>query len=86
MPGTRTFDAMVITVNVLTFQTLVACQKGMDKECRPRSDVTCYSDKHFGTFSPDNLHFIYILELSFDPTKGGGESAGKIFASILLHS
>ena len=26
-----------LTVNVLKFQTLVACQKGIDKQCRPRS-------------------------------------------------
>ena len=27
-----------IYVIVLKFQTLVACQKGLDKQCRPRSD------------------------------------------------
>ena len=26
------------TANVSKFQTLVACQKGLDKQCRPRSD------------------------------------------------
>ena len=41
-----------VTVNVLKFQTLVACQKGLDKQCRPRSDCflrvfpVCYSDKY----------------------------------------
>ena len=30
--------AIIATVNVLKFQTLVACQKGLDKQCRPRSD------------------------------------------------
>ena len=28
----------VCTVTVLKFRTLVACQKGIDKQCRPRSD------------------------------------------------
>ena len=51
-------------VNVLKFQTLVACQKGLDKQCRPRSDCflirvfpACYSDKHFinsSVLSPEN--------------------------------
>ena len=30
--------SMMGTVNVLKFRTLVACQKGLDKQCRPRSD------------------------------------------------
>ena len=55
-------------VNALKFITLFACQKGLDKQFRPRSDCfmrsslirvfpVCYSDKHFVN-SPDNLHFI----------------------------
>ena len=27
-----------ITVDILKFRTLVACNKGLDKQCRPRSD------------------------------------------------
>ena len=27
-----------LIINVLKFRTLVACQKGLDKQCRPRSD------------------------------------------------
>ena len=46
------------TLDVLTFQTLVACQKDQEKQDRPRSDcfrrsslirafLVCYPDKHF---------------------------------------
>ena len=51
-------------------RTLVACQKGLDKLCRPRSDSfwrsslirafpVCHSAKHFINSSPDNQHFIW---------------------------
>ena len=61
---------------VLIFQTLVAClftlvacQKGPEKQGRPRSDCfwrssltrvfpVCYSDKHFVNSNPDNHYFI----------------------------
>ena len=57
-------------VNVKKFGTQVACQKCLDKQCRPRSDcfwrsslirvcTVCYSDKHFVNSSPDNKHFIW---------------------------
>ena len=51
-------------INDLKFQTLVACQGGLDKQCRPRrSNLTrifpvCYSDIHFVNASHDNQHFI----------------------------
>ena len=55
--------SMMGTVNVLKIRTLVACQKGLDKQRRPRSDcfcrssliwvfTVCYSDKHFVNSSP----------------------------------
>ena len=58
----------VITVNILKFRTLIACQNGLDKR-RPRSDCfwssslirilpICYSDKRFANSSPENQHFI----------------------------
>ena len=58
------------TVNVLKFWTLVACQKGQDKQCRSRVAcfwwsslirglAICYSDKHFVNFSPENQLFIW---------------------------
>ena len=58
-----------ITVNVLKFQALVACQKCLDKQGRPRSDCfwrsslirifhVCYSDKQFVNSSHDYHHFI----------------------------
>ena len=54
----------------LKFQTLLACQKCLDKQGRPRSDcfgrssltrvfLVCYSDKHFVNYQPDNQHFIW---------------------------
>ena len=57
-------------VNDLKFWTLVACQKGLDKQCRPRSDCfwrsslirvlpVCCSDKHFVNSSPYNQQFIW---------------------------
>ena len=54
------------TVYVLYFRTLIACQKSLDKECRPRSGSSlirvfpvCYSVKHFFlNSSPDNQHLI----------------------------
>ena len=56
---------VLIRVDVLKFQTLVTCQKGLDKQCRPRSDCSlisslirvfplCYADKHFVKSSPEN--------------------------------
>ena len=40
------------TVNVLKLQTLDACKKCLDMQCRPRSGVfsVCNSDKHFVLF------------------------------------
>ena len=66
----NTFFFLLYTVNVLKFRTLVACQKGIDKQCRPRSDCfwrsslirvfsVCYSDKHFVNSSPENQLFIW---------------------------
>ena len=60
--------------NVLKFQTLLACQKDIDKQCRPRSDCffrsslnrvfpVCYSDKHFVTSCPHNQHSIFEQKL-----------------------
>ena len=57
-------------VNVLKFWTLVAWQKGLGKQLRPRSHCfwrsslirafpVCYFDKHFVNFSSVNLHFIW---------------------------
>ena len=48
-------------VNILKFQTLVACQKDLDKQSRPRLLLISvlpvgYSDKHFVNWSPDNQH------------------------------
>ena len=74
--GTKIFPAkmniLYYMVNVLKFQTLVACQKGKDKQGRPRSDCfcfwrsslirvfpVCYSYKQFVNFSPENHHFIW---------------------------
>ena len=44
-------------VNILKFQTLVACKKGLDKHVRlfPVSN----SDKQFVNSSPENQHFIW---------------------------
>ena len=42
--------------NVLKFQTLVACKKGLDNRADPDQTV-CYSDKHFVNSSLDNQHF-----------------------------
>ena len=56
---------------VLKFRTLVACQKGLDKQLRLRSDCfwsltrvfpVCYSDKHFVNSSPKNQHFVWEQE------------------------
>ena len=60
------------TVNVLKIQTLDACQKGMDKQCRTRSDCffrsslirvfhVCYFDEHFVNYSPG--HYKASLKL-----------------------
>ena len=57
-------------INILKFQTLVACQKGFDKQHRPKSDCfwrstlttvfsVCYSDKYSAISSPENQHFIW---------------------------
>ena len=59
----------VLSVDVLKFQTLLACQKCLDKQCRPRSDCfcrsslirvlsVCYIKKHFVTSNPENQHFL----------------------------
>ena len=56
-------QTIISTVNVLKFWTLIACQKGLDKQCRPRSDcfwrsslirifAVCYSNQHFVNSSP----------------------------------
>ena len=52
-------------VDVQKFRTLDAYQKGLDKQCRPRSDCfrssvfpVCYSDKHFVHSSLANQYFI----------------------------
>ena len=46
------------TVNVLKFQTLVACQKGLDKRQSEtgviRAFPVCYSDMHFVNSGPEN--------------------------------
>ena len=58
-----------VTVNILKFRTLAACQKGLDKQYSRRSDCfrrsslisvfpLCCSNKHFVNFSPQNKHFI----------------------------
>ena len=54
----------------MVYAILVACWKGIDKQCRPRSDCfwrsslirvfhVCYSDNHYVNFSLDNQHFIW---------------------------
>ena len=54
---------MKITVDVFKFQTLVAYQKGIDKQCRPRRSSLIkvfpvyYSYKHFVSSSPIEPHF-----------------------------
>ena len=51
-------EGIIITLNVQNYLILVACQKVLDKQDRPRSDCfwrsslirvfpVCYSDKHF---------------------------------------
>ena len=58
------------TWNVVKFQTLVACQKGLDNQCRPRSDCfwrsclirvfpVCHADKYFVNSSHNYQHFIW---------------------------
>ena len=60
---------LTIVVAVLKLQTLVASQKGLDKQCRLRSDCfwisslislfpVCCSDMHFLISSHDHQHFI----------------------------
>ena len=55
-------------VNVIKFWTLIASDKCLDNQCRPRSDCffrsslikvfpLCYSDKHFVNSSPNNQQF-----------------------------
>ena len=63
------FEPVHDKVNVLKFQTLVACQNGLDKHCRPRSDclwrsnlIVCYSDQHFVNSSPENQHFVWLAK------------------------
>ena len=64
---TDRYQADYYTINVLKFQTLVACQNGQDKQGRLKSDWSslirffsvCYLDKHFVNSSPDNQHFIW---------------------------
>ena len=58
------------TVDVLKIRTLFTCQKGLNKQCGPRSDcffkssliwvfTVCYSGKHFFVkYSADNHNFI----------------------------
>ena len=64
------FSWIRVTVNALNFWTLIACQKGLNKLGRLRSDCfwgsslirvfpVCYSDMHFVNFGPDNQHFIW---------------------------
>ena len=64
------FYIFSITVNAQKFLTLVACQKGLGKQRRSRSDCfwrsslirvfsVCYSDKHFLNYSPGSQHFIW---------------------------
>ena len=56
-----------IKVNILKFRTLLACHKGIDKQLRPRLDLSslirmfpvCYSDKWSVNSSPDNHLFIW---------------------------
>ena len=67
----RQYDSFYdFTVNVLKFRTLVAFQKGLDEQRRPRSDCfrrsslirvnpVCYSNKHFVNSRPENQHFIW---------------------------
>ena len=61
-------------INVLKFLTLVSCQKGLDKQSRPRSDCfwrsslirvfpVCYSDMQFMKFNPDNQH-LWLTHIS----------------------
>ena len=58
------------SVDILKFLTLDACQKGIDKQRRHRSDCfsrsslirvfsVCYSDKHCVNSSHNNQHFIW---------------------------
>ena len=57
------------TVDILKFWTLVTCQKGLDKQCRPRSDCfwgsslisifpVSYSVKQFVISSLDSQHLL----------------------------
>ena len=52
-------------INVLKFQTLVACQKGLYSKGRLRSDclirvfINCYSDMQYANSSP-NQNFICV--------------------------
>ena len=46
------------TVDILKFRTLIVCQKGLDKQCKPGQtdqgfSLFCYSDKYFENSSPD---------------------------------
>ena len=41
----------IITVNVLKFRTLIACQKGLDKQGRPRSDCVWSGSSLFATLT-----------------------------------
>ena len=60
---------IMVTVDVLIFRILVACQIGLDKQGRSRSDCfwrsslivvfpICYPDNHFVNSSPDSQHYI----------------------------
>ena len=51
------------SIYVLKRQTLVACQKSLDKQCSPKKFLTrvfhvCYFDQHFVNTSPESQHFI----------------------------
>ena len=59
---------MIKIINVLNFQTLVACQKSIMETLirlllqKPSLFAIEYSDKHFVIYSPDNPHFICDYE------------------------
>ena len=56
----------VVTVNVLKFWTLVTSQKGLDKQCRPRSDCFWSGSSLFAIKCSKFLeHLLYIWRLAF---------------------
>ena len=69
-----------VMVDVPKFETLLACQNSLDKQCRPRSNCffrssliwvfpVCFFDKCFLSSSPENQQFIWEQKVKSVPNQ-----------------